>query len=82
VGFRGCRLCVIRRRQRTTRGLSCGGFPLGGRLGAAAGGGHGLLAHGELDPQIGLRQSWEHVTAAAQALLDRRVAGKVVLDVP
>jgi len=40
-----------------------------------------LLAAGELDPQIGLRTSWNDVSEAAEALLDRRVAGKAVLDV-
>ena len=40
-----------------------------------------LLAAGELDPQIGLRTSWHDVSDAAEALLDRRVAGKAVLDV-
>ena len=40
-----------------------------------------LLAAGEIDPQIGLRTSWEDVSHAAEALLDRRVAGKAVLDV-
>jgi NADPH:quinone reductase-like Zn-dependent oxidoreductase len=40
-----------------------------------------LLATGQLDPQIGLRDSWDNVSGAAEALLDRRVAGKVVLDV-
>jgi NADPH:quinone reductase-like Zn-dependent oxidoreductase len=41
-----------------------------------------LLAAGELDPQIGLRGSWEDVSEAADALLNRRVAGKAVLDLP
>jgi NADPH:quinone reductase len=40
-----------------------------------------LLGAGELDPQIGLRTSWTEVSEAAEALLDRRVAGKAVLDV-
>jgi NADPH:quinone reductase len=40
-----------------------------------------LLADGETDPQIGLRTSWTDVSEAAEALLDRRVAGKAVLDV-
>jgi NADPH:quinone reductase-like Zn-dependent oxidoreductase len=40
-----------------------------------------LLATGQLDPQIGLRDSWDNVSGAAEALLGRRVAGKVVLDV-
>jgi NADPH:quinone reductase-like Zn-dependent oxidoreductase len=40
-----------------------------------------LLADGELDPQIGLRDSWENIAAAAAALLGRTVAGKAVLRV-
>jgi len=40
-----------------------------------------LLAAGELDPQVGLRVSWNEVADAAEALLDRRVPGKAVLDV-
>jgi NADPH2:quinone reductase len=40
-----------------------------------------LLQRGEIDPQIGLRVSWDEVSKAAEALLDRRVAGKAVLDV-
>lgn len=40
-----------------------------------------LLADGELDPQIGLRDSWDNISAAAQALLGRKVAGKAVLRV-
>lgn len=40
-----------------------------------------LLAHGELDPQIGLRDSWDNVSTAAESLLNRQIAGKAVLDV-
>ncbi|CDP89070.1 MULTISPECIES: zinc-binding dehydrogenase [Mycolicibacterium] len=40
-----------------------------------------LVADGELDPQIGLRDSWDNIAAAAHALLDRKVAGKAVLQV-
>ncbi|BBX38311.1 alcohol dehydrogenase [Mycolicibacterium mageritense DSM 44476 = CIP 104973] len=40
-----------------------------------------LLADGELDPQIGLRDSWDNIAAAAEALLNRKVAGKAVLRV-
>ena len=40
-----------------------------------------LLAARELDPQIGLRAPWDDVAEVAEALLDRRVAGKAVLDV-
>jgi NADPH:quinone reductase len=41
----------------------------------------GLLAAGTLDPPVGLRAPWSEVGDAVEALLDRRVAGKVVLDV-
>ena len=41
----------------------------------------GLLARGELDPQIGWRGPWERADEAAGALLARRVQGKAVLDV-
>ncbi|TFV56534.1 alcohol dehydrogenase [Mycobacterium sp. PS03-16] len=41
----------------------------------------GLVSRGELDPQIGLRDSWDNVATAAEALLNRQVKGKVVLDV-
>jgi NADPH2:quinone reductase len=40
-----------------------------------------LLAAGEIDPQIGLRTSWNEVAKAAEALLDRQVPAKAVLDV-
>jgi NADPH:quinone reductase-like Zn-dependent oxidoreductase len=40
-----------------------------------------LLADCEIDPQIGLRDSWENIADAAQALLGRQVAGKAVLRV-
>ncbi|MGV0814416.1 zinc-binding dehydrogenase [Mycolicibacterium boenickei] len=40
-----------------------------------------LLADGELDPQIGLRDTWDNISAAADALLGRKVAGKAVLRV-
>jgi NADPH:quinone reductase len=41
-----------------------------------------LIADGQLDPQIGLRASWETVADAATALLGRKVAGKAVLELP
>jgi NADPH:quinone reductase len=40
-----------------------------------------LLERKELDPQIGWRGGWERATEAAEALLNRRVAGKAVLDI-
>lgn len=40
-----------------------------------------LLASGQLDPQIGLRDSWDNIVTAAEALLGRKVAGKAVLTV-
>lgn len=39
-----------------------------------------LLGRGELDSPIGWRGPWESAPEAAQALLDRRVNGKAVLD--
>ncbi|WP_067824519.1 zinc-binding dehydrogenase [Actinomadura kijaniata] len=42
----------------------------------------GLLRAGRLDPQVGWRGPWEEVSEAAEALLARRVPGKVVLDLP
>ena len=40
----------------------------------------GLMASGDLDGPIGWRGSWDRATEAVDALLGRRVAGKVVLD--
>ncbi|MEU8363711.1 zinc-binding dehydrogenase [Nonomuraea sp. NPDC048882] len=39
-----------------------------------------LVAAGRLSPEVDWRGSWQRVTEAAQALLDRRIAGKAVLD--
>jgi NADPH:quinone reductase-like Zn-dependent oxidoreductase len=39
-----------------------------------------LVSLGELDPQIGWRGDWRQSADAADALLERRVRGKVVLD--
>jgi NADPH:quinone reductase-like Zn-dependent oxidoreductase len=40
-----------------------------------------LLASGSLEVSLGWRGSWDAYAAAAQALLDRRVFGKAVLDI-
>lgn len=40
-----------------------------------------LLGSGELDPQIGWRGGWDRVPEAAQALMNREVNGKAVLEV-
>ncbi|MFI6497966.1 zinc-binding dehydrogenase [Nonomuraea typhae] len=40
-----------------------------------------FAAAGRLSPEVHWRGSWERLTEAAQALLDRRIAGKAVLDV-
>lgn len=40
-----------------------------------------LAADGRLDAQVGLEQSWRDAPAAIEALLERRVGGKVVLHV-
>lgn len=42
----------------------------------------GLAARGELSPEIGWRGPWDRIAEAADALFGRRVAGKIVLDVP
>jgi NADPH2:quinone reductase len=41
----------------------------------------GMMAAGNLDPHIGLRADWADHDAAIEALLNRRVIGKAVLDV-
>ena len=41
----------------------------------------GLLAAGQLDPQVGWRGSWDRAAEAADALMNRRVLGKAVLEV-
>ncbi|GAA5083207.1 NADPH:quinone reductase-like Zn-dependent oxidoreductase [Thermocatellispora tengchongensis] len=41
----------------------------------------GFVAAGRLSPEVGWRGPWERVAEAARALLDRRIAGKAVLDV-
>jgi NADPH:quinone reductase len=40
-----------------------------------------LVARGLLDPQIGWRGPWEQVGDAAQALIERRLTGKVVIEI-
>ncbi|SEG77243.1 NADPH:quinone reductase [Thermomonospora echinospora] len=40
-----------------------------------------FVAAGRLSPEVDWRGSWERVTEAARALLDRRIAGKAVLNV-
>ncbi|NUP81573.1 MAG: zinc-binding dehydrogenase, partial [Nonomuraea sp.] len=40
----------------------------------------GFMAAGRLSAEVGWRGSWERVAEAARALLDRRVAGKAVLE--
>jgi len=41
----------------------------------------GLVAAGELDPQVGWRGPWQQAADAAAALMDRKVRGKAVLEV-
>ena len=41
----------------------------------------GLLAAGQLDPQVGWRGSWDRASEAAELLLGRQVRGKAVLEV-
>ena len=56
-------------------------FTIGTGLGADIAYLASLLERGELDPQIGWRGKWERASEAADALLERRVAGKAVLVV-
>jgi NADPH:quinone reductase-like Zn-dependent oxidoreductase len=41
----------------------------------------GLVAAGQLDPQVGWRGPWEKAADAAAALLERQVRGKAVVEV-
>ena len=41
----------------------------------------GLLSEGRLDPQVGFRDDWERVAEAAEALWERKINGKAVLEV-
>jgi NADPH:quinone reductase-like Zn-dependent oxidoreductase len=41
----------------------------------------GLVAAGELDPQVGWRGPWHEAADAVAALMDRKVQGKAVLEV-
>lgn len=41
----------------------------------------GLVAAGELSPQVGWRGPWQKAADAAAALMDRKVRGKAVLEV-
>jgi NADPH:quinone reductase-like Zn-dependent oxidoreductase len=56
-------------------------FTVGPRFGADLAYLVGLLATGELDPQVDWRGPWEKVSDAADALLGRKVRGKAVLEV-
>ena len=39
----------------------------------------GLVARGLLDPGVSMETGWKDLAAAADALIDRKVAGKAVL---
>ena len=56
-------------------------FAVGPRFGADLAFLVGLVAAGEIDPQIGWRGPWEKVADAAAALLSREINGKAVLEV-
>ena len=56
-------------------------FGLGGGLGDDLAYLVELLAEGRLDPQIGFRGGWERVAEAAEALWERKINGKAVLEV-
>jgi len=56
-------------------------FSVGDRFGADLGYLVGLLAAGQLDPQVGWLGSWDRASEAAGMLLGRQVRGKAVLEV-
>jgi hypothetical protein len=41
----------------------------------------GLVGRGLVDAQVGYRDTWDNLDSAIEALLGRRVAGKVSLSV-
>jgi len=61
------------------RRLVC--FSMSERIGADLAELVGLLAAGELDPQVGRRGDWSETPAVVEELRQRRVAGKAVLRV-
>lgn len=67
--------------RRRAGGRSIGIFYVGNEFGADLTYLLTLLERKQLDPQVGWRGSWDRVSEAASALLERRVAGKAVLDV-
>ena len=56
-------------------------FTVGPRFGSDLAYLLGLVAAGQLDPQIDWRGPWDKVDEAAAALLGRKVRGKAVLEV-
>jgi NADPH:quinone reductase-like Zn-dependent oxidoreductase len=55
-------------------------FVIGGGVGEDLAYLAGLVAAGELDPQVGWRGGWERVHEAIEALRGRRIRGKAVLE--
>jgi NADPH:quinone reductase-like Zn-dependent oxidoreductase len=41
-----------------------------------------LVESGRLSPEVGWRGGWDRIAEAAGELFGRRVAGKIVLDIP
>ena len=64
--------------RRGDRGIDV--FTVGSHFAADLGYLLSLLARKQIDPQIGWRSEWERAIEAANALLDRRVKGKAVLE--
>lgn len=56
-------------------------FVIGSGLGDDLGVLLDLVARGRLDPHIGWRGTWDRVGDAAQALIERRVTGKAVIEI-
>ena len=74
VDFEAQRLHAIGTR---IEAFAAGSHPVGNDLAVLV----GLLASGALDPQVGWRGSWQRVHEAADALRERRLTGKAIIEV-
>jgi NADPH2:quinone reductase len=68
------------RARRANPGARIEAFVIGGGVGPDLAFLVGLVAGGELDPQVGWRGGWDRVDEAVDALRGRRVRGKAVLE--
>ncbi|WP_028927211.1 zinc-binding dehydrogenase [Pseudonocardia acaciae] len=69
------------RARRESPGARIEAFMFGGPPGADLAYLAGLVAGGELDPQVGWRGGWDRADEAIEALRGRRIRGKAVLEI-